>query len=147
MIPSSIIKPFHDAKIPKKLTKKLLLTFLFNLHRDIYEILWKERNSKWKQYKIDHNITKTSIKQPIKQKDHRRQHNHEISPDNPANNNILNIGYTNPFMTSKRNLDDSILWIYLTSSNFRHNLPWINSLYLDIIDSITYDNNLFYYNI
>ncbi|CAB4431037.1 unnamed protein product [Rhizophagus irregularis] len=148
MIPSSIIKPFQDAKIPKKLTKKLLLTFLFNLHRDIYELLWKIRNTHWKQYKIDHNITKTSFtKRPTRRNERRRQNNNDITPNNPANDNILSIGYTNPFMTSKRNLDDSILWIYLTSSNFRHNLPWINSLYLDIIDSITYDQNLFYYNI
>lgn len=148
MVPSSLIKPFQDAKISKKLTKKLLLTFLFNLHRDIYEILWTKRNAKWKQYKIDHNITKSLFTNRVnRQKDQQRQNFNEISPNNPVNDNILNIGYTNPFMTSRRNLDDTVLWIYLTSSNFRHNLPWINSLYLDIIDSITYDRNLFYYNI
>ncbi|PKK66007.1 hypothetical protein RhiirC2_853199 [Rhizophagus irregularis] len=148
MVPSSIIKPFQDAKIPKKLTKNLFLTFLFNLHRDIYELLWKIRTMKWKQYKIDHNITKSSFTKRLTQrKEQRRQNFQEISPNNPDNNNILNIGYTNPFMTSRCNLDESVLWIYLTSSNFRHNLPWINSLYLDIIDSITYDQNLFYYNI
>ncbi|CAG8763656.1 16402_t:CDS:2, partial [Rhizophagus irregularis] len=128
MVPSSLIKPFQDAKISKKLTKKLLLTFLFNLHRDIYEILWTKRNAKWKQYKIDHNITKSLFTNRVnRQKDQQRQNFNEISPNNPVNDNILNIGYTNPFMTSRRNLDDTVLWIYLTSSNFRHNLP---SLYL-----------------
>ncbi|PKY62664.1 hypothetical protein RhiirA4_489555 [Rhizophagus irregularis] len=148
MIPSSLIKPFQNAKIPKKISKKLILTFLFDLHRDIYELLWKTRNSKWKQYKTDHDITKSSF---TKRSNHRREHrnhrNYDTSSENPSNDNILNIGYTNPFMTSTRNLDDSILWIYLTSSNFRHNLPWINSLYLTIADSISFDQNSFYYNI
>ncbi|PKY47348.1 hypothetical protein RhiirA4_462503 [Rhizophagus irregularis] len=37
--------------------------------------------------------------------------------------------YTNPFAYSRRNLDNSILWIYLTSSNY---LPWINTFSRDI---------------
>ncbi|PKB94058.1 hypothetical protein RhiirA5_439655 [Rhizophagus irregularis] len=119
MIPSSIIKPFHNAKIPKKLTKKLILTFLFDLHRDIYELLWKHHTAKWKQYKIDHNITKSAFtKHTHNRRERRWQNNFKTSPNNPTNDNILNVGYSNPFMTSIRNLDDSVLWIYLTSSNF-----------------------------
>ncbi|PKY40596.1 hypothetical protein RhiirA4_454008 [Rhizophagus irregularis] len=148
MVPSSIIKPFQEAKIPKKMIKKLLLSFLFDLHRDIYESLWKTRSAKWKQYKKDNGITKSSFtKRPTHQRKRRRQNNYDTSSDNPTNDNILNLGYTDPFMTSTRNLDNSTLWIYLTSSNFRHNLPWINSLYLNFIDSISFDQNLFYYNI
>ncbi|GBC20790.1 ribonuclease H-like domain-containing protein [Rhizophagus irregularis DAOM 181602=DAOM 197198] len=148
MIPFSIIKPFQDAKISKKEIKKLLLTFLFDLHKDIYELLWKVQTSKWKQYKLDLGITKSTFTKRINtRRERKRQNNFDISHNNPLNDNILNIGYSNPFMTSTRNLDDSVLWIYLTSSNFRHNLPWINSLYLTIIDSIQFDTNLFYYNI
>lgn len=124
MVLFSLIKPFQDAKIPKRITKKLLLKFLFDLHRDIYELLWKTRNSKWKQYKIDNNIIKASFtKRPSRQRERQHQNNHDTLHNNPINDNILNIGYTNPFMTSKHKLDDSIFWIYITSSNFRHNLP------------------------
>lgn len=61
MVPASLVKPFQDAKISKKLTKKLLLTFLFDLHHDIYELLWKLCNSRWKEYKTENNITKSSF--------------------------------------------------------------------------------------
>lgn len=148
IIPNSILQPFKDAKLHKKLIKKLLLSFLFDLHHDIYDLLWKARTLKWKHYKKVNGINKKSfLKRPKQQRKRRRTDNEDIPSQNRDHNNILNIGYNNPFMTSIRNLDNSTFWIYLTSSNFRHNLPWINSLSLNFIDSIIFDHNLFYYNI
>lgn len=62
---------------------------------------------------------------------------------------ITTMGYSNPFMSSLCNIDNSIYWIYLTSSNFLHNLPWINSLYIEFFNDIPlqFDPNLFYFSI
>lgn len=148
MIPNSILQPFKDAKMHKKLIKKLLLTFLFDLHRDIYELLWKKRMNKWKTHKKDNGINKKSfLKRPKQQRKRRRDDNDDTMSRNSNNYNDLNRGYSNPFMTPVRNLDNSTFWIYLTSSNFRHNIPWIKSLSLNFIDSIEFDRNLFYFNI
>jgi hypothetical protein len=146
LIPNCLLNPFKDAKIHKKLIKKLLLSFLFDLHHDIYDQLWKARNTKWKEYKRVNGINKKSfLRRPKQQKKKRRTNDENQIVGDRDNINITNIGYTNPFMTSVRNLDNSIFWIYLTSSNFRHNLPWINSLSISFIDSITFDRNMFYY--
>ncbi|PKY36014.1 hypothetical protein RhiirB3_457798 [Rhizophagus irregularis] len=56
-----LLLPFKDAKIHKKLIKKLLLSFLFDLHHDIYDQLWKACNIKWKEYKKINGITKKSF--------------------------------------------------------------------------------------
>ncbi|GET52460.1 hypothetical protein GLOIN_2v708233 [Rhizophagus irregularis DAOM 181602=DAOM 197198] len=148
LIPNSILQPFKDAKFHKKLIKKVLLSFLFDLHHDIYEILWKARNLKWKDHKKINNINKKSfLKRPKQQRKRQRKDHNNTSLNNGIHTDILNMGYNNPFMTSLRNLDNSTFWIYLTSSNFRHNLPWINSLSINFLDSISFDHNLFYYNI
>jgi hypothetical protein len=68
MIPE-LIKPFKDAKIPKKLTKKLLMTFLFDLHRDIYELLWKARS--------------LFLKRPKHQHKRQRRNNYDSTSNNP----------------------------------------------------------------
>lgn len=34
------------------------MKFLFDLHKDIYEKIWKLRALSWKQFKKDHEITK-----------------------------------------------------------------------------------------
>ncbi|PKY48222.1 hypothetical protein RhiirA4_463756 [Rhizophagus irregularis] len=112
----SIIEPFKQAKISKKLTKKLLLKFLFDLHHDIYDNLRKTRSKKWKEFKTINHISKRSFSSQPRQKRRRNTHNDSIHDD------ITPMGYTNPFMISQRSLDNSIFWIYLTSSNFLHNL-------------------------
>ncbi|PKC58987.1 hypothetical protein RhiirA1_470111 [Rhizophagus irregularis] len=50
-IPTSLTYPFKVAKISKKSTKKLLLKFLFDLYKDIYEKIWKQRAIAWRQFK------------------------------------------------------------------------------------------------
>ncbi|RGB28333.1 hypothetical protein C1646_797303, partial [Rhizophagus diaphanus] len=77
MVPNFLLQPFKEAKIHKKLLKKLLLSFLFDLHRDIYEQLWKARTAEWKRYKSINGITKSSfLKRP---KQHRKKR--RIDPD------------------------------------------------------------------
>ncbi|GET53140.1 hypothetical protein GLOIN_2v708233 [Rhizophagus irregularis DAOM 181602=DAOM 197198] len=148
MIPNCILEPLKAAKFHKKLIKKLLLSFLFDLHRDIYELLWKTRNLEWKEYKRTNGIIKKSfVKRPKQQRKKCRIDNDNDSSNIRNYNTMVNVGYNNPFMTSLRNLDNATFWIYLTSSNFRHNLPWINSLSINFLDTITFDHNLFYYNI
>ncbi|PKY52675.1 hypothetical protein RhiirA4_470465 [Rhizophagus irregularis] len=148
LVPNCLLQPFKDAKINKKLLKKLLLSFLFYLHHDIYDSLWKARNLKWKEYKKTNGINKKSFLKRPKQQRKKRRTDHDNSTINDRDSyNITNIGYTNPFMTTLRNLDNSTFWIYLTSSNFRHNIPWIHSLSVEFIDSINFDRNLFYYTI
>jgi hypothetical protein len=146
LIPNCLLNPFKDAKIHKKLIKKLLLSFLFDLHHEIYDRLWKARNAKWKEHKKVNGINKkTFLKRPKQQRKKRRINSENQMINDRDIYNISNIGYNNPFMNSIRNLDNSIFWIYLTSSNFRHNLPWINSLSINFLDSINFDHNLFYY--
>ncbi|PKB99500.1 hypothetical protein RhiirA5_429585 [Rhizophagus irregularis] len=61
LVPDCLLILFKDAKIHKKLTKKLLLSFLFDLHHDIYDQLWKARNIKWKEHKNINGIRKKSF--------------------------------------------------------------------------------------
>ncbi|PKC61825.1 hypothetical protein RhiirA1_465969 [Rhizophagus irregularis] len=60
-IPSDLTYPFKAAKISKDTTKRILLKFIFDLHKEIYENIWKQRAIKWKQFKKDYNITKKSF--------------------------------------------------------------------------------------
>ncbi|GBC16528.2 histone deacetylase 19 isoform X1 [Rhizophagus irregularis DAOM 181602=DAOM 197198] len=53
----------------------------------------------------------------------KRKRHHEDHFSGPSNESARvsdSHGYINPFNDSRRALDNSILWIYLTSSNFRH---------------------------
>ncbi|PKC05094.1 hypothetical protein RhiirA5_421345 [Rhizophagus irregularis] len=82
MIPNCILEPLKAAKLHKKLIKKLLLSFLFDLHRDIYELLWKTRNLEWKEYKRTNGIIKKSfVKRPKQQRKKCR-----IDNDNDSSN-------------------------------------------------------------
>ncbi|PKY44275.1 hypothetical protein RhiirA4_458517 [Rhizophagus irregularis] len=106
LIPNELIHPFKAAKIGKKLTKKLLITFLFDLHQDIYNTIWRERTTRWKERK-EHK--------------YRQQSKSDNNGNFNRNNDLYHTqGYTNPFINTRRALDSSILWIYL---NFRYNLP------------------------
>ncbi|CAG8733629.1 hypothetical protein GLOIN_2v708233 [Rhizophagus irregularis DAOM 181602=DAOM 197198] len=114
LVPSSIVEPFKNAKINKKRIKSLLLKFLFDLHHKIFELLWKTRSVAWKEWKNKTMLQKKTFTNDQKK---RRNDNNNSSP-NMSRLTLDHIhGYTNPFTNTRRNLDDSILWIYLTSSN------------------------------
>ncbi|PKC51807.1 hypothetical protein RhiirA1_482943 [Rhizophagus irregularis] len=72
-IPISLTYPFKAAKISKNKTKKLLLQFLYDLHKAIYEKIWKARAVAWKEFKKTHHITKKSFN------DYRRNHNRDTN--------------------------------------------------------------------
>ncbi|PKY39835.1 hypothetical protein RhiirA4_453093 [Rhizophagus irregularis] len=128
-IPTDLTYPFKAAKINKNTTKKLLLKFIFDLHKEIYEKIWKERATKWKQYKKDHDINKKSF---INYRRNRRRDSHQQSNNTTQRNPNIHNGFHCPLNDTRRLLDTNHLWIYLTSSNFLHNLPWLSSLNEDL---------------
>ncbi|CAB4426635.1 unnamed protein product [Rhizophagus irregularis] len=147
LIPKEIIYPFKAAGIGKDRMKKILINFLYDLHKDIYEAVWKERSIMWKETKQRLNITKSSFR------DYRRTHPNDNNRkrsrhDRNLNDPTMERGYRHPFNDSRRALDNHILWIYLTSSNFRHNLPWLSSLDVDLSSVSFYSHynlDLFYF--
>ncbi|RGB32683.1 hypothetical protein C1646_762619 [Rhizophagus diaphanus] len=56
--PLSLTYPFKVASINKRSRKRLIIKFLFDLHKDIYESIWKLRATAWKTFKQHHSITK-----------------------------------------------------------------------------------------
>jgi hypothetical protein len=60
-IPIDLTYPFKAAKIDKKTTKRIIMKFLFDLRKEIYEKIWKYRATSWKQFKKDNNITNKSF--------------------------------------------------------------------------------------
>ncbi|PKK63163.1 hypothetical protein RhiirC2_789305 [Rhizophagus irregularis] len=145
-VPISLSYPFKAAKISKNKTKKLLLKFLFDLHKDIYETIWKARASAWKEFKKTHHIMKKSFNNY--QRDHNRDTNQNRRTRHRNNNLENSNGYHCPFNDSRRHLENNNLWIYLTSSNFLHNLPWISSLNEDLSQfHFNIYNNIFLLNI
>ncbi|PKY51280.1 hypothetical protein RhiirA4_468208 [Rhizophagus irregularis] len=140
-VPTELLSPFKAANIGKQLIKKNLFQFLLDLHHDIYNTIWKERSSLWKEKKQSLNITKASFKN-FKRSKHRRDHHQNQRRPNQQNFSPTNHGYNNPFNDSRRAIDNSILWIYLTSSNFLHNLPWLSSLKIDLSSFSSYNVNL-----
>ncbi|PKC01928.1 hypothetical protein RhiirA5_364554 [Rhizophagus irregularis] len=75
-------------------------------------------STEWKKWKQEHQITKTTF--PTYRKRKRHHEDHFSGPSNESARVSDSHGYINPFNDSRRALDNSILWIYLTSSNFRH---------------------------
>ncbi|PKY58950.1 hypothetical protein RhiirA4_481295 [Rhizophagus irregularis] len=97
-IPTSFTYPFKAAKISKETSKKLIMKFLFDLHKDIYEKIWKLRALSWKQFKKDHEITKNHSRDPTQ-----RLRQSEF-------NNINNVnGYRCPLNDSRRQVENHIL--------------------------------------
>ncbi|PKY55690.1 hypothetical protein RhiirA4_475331 [Rhizophagus irregularis] len=139
-VPISLTYPFKAAKINKNTTKRILLKFLYDLHKDIYEQIWKVRANIWKDFKKANNITKKSFI------DYRRNHNHDSTHTQhniQRNNNIeRSNGYHCSLNDTRRHIENNNLWIYLTSSNFLHNLPWLSSLNEDLskFHSTIFDN-------
>lgn len=128
-VPSHLTYPFKAVKISKDTTKRILLKFLFDLHKEIYENIWKHRAMIWKQFKKDHDITKKSfINYCRNYRQGSTTYHHRKDTLNINNNN----GYHCPLNDCKRQIDNNNLWIYLMSSNFLHNLPWLSSLNEDL---------------
>lgn len=121
-IPTSLTYPFKVAKIS-------LLKFLFDLYKDIYEKIWKQQAIAWRQFKKSWGITKKSFT------NYRRNYHQETAQRlrQTDYNNINHInGYHCPLNNSRWRVENNNLWIYLTSSNFLHNLPWLSSLNDDL---------------
>ncbi|PKY45884.1 hypothetical protein RhiirA4_460578 [Rhizophagus irregularis] len=113
-VPSHLTYPFKAAKISKDTTKRILLKFLFDLHKEIYENIWKHMTVVNKRF-FNYRQGSTT-------------YHHRKDMLNINNNN----GYHCPLNDCKRQIDNNNLWIYLTSSNFLHNLPWLSSLNEDL---------------
>ncbi|PKY51827.1 hypothetical protein RhiirA4_469090 [Rhizophagus irregularis] len=144
-IPSSLTYPFKAATISKDNIKKILLKFIFDLHKDIYEHIWKYRSIAWKEFKTTHNINKKSFTN-YRQTHHRDPINRRRQFD--YNNIHRDNGYHCPLNDSRRHTENNNLWIYLTSSNFLHNLPWLSSLNDDLSNSyFNIFNNIFLFHI
>lgn len=75
------------------------------------KIFGKSDVKKFKEWKLENNITKRSFSF-FKRK--RKQRNDQKPPPRTRN--------------YRRKLDEMHMWIYFTSSNFLHNIPWIKSL-------------------
>ncbi|CAB4434050.1 unnamed protein product [Rhizophagus irregularis] len=153
LVSKDIIYPYRAAGLNKASIKKLLLKkFLSDLHVDIFKTLWHARSTEWKKWKQEHQITKTTFTTYRKRKCHHDE-DHFSGPSNESARVSDSHGYINPSNDSRRVLDSFILWIYLTSSNFRHNLPWMSSLNIDLSSAIftrshnRFNYSLFYLNI
>ncbi|CAG8756911.1 3951_t:CDS:1, partial [Rhizophagus irregularis] len=100
----------------------------------IYESVWKQRSQSWKLFKQRNELTKSHFI------NYRRDHTHNNDPGQKQRqlrrsdfrDLNTNQGYHCPFNDSRRNIDSNTLWIYLTSSNFLHNLPWLSTLDNDL---------------
>ncbi|PKK62541.1 hypothetical protein RhiirC2_790232 [Rhizophagus irregularis] len=146
-IPIGLSYPFKAAKISKAITKKILLKFIFDLYKDIYESVWKQRSQSWKSFKHQHALTKSQFinyHRDHTYKDNSRQQQRQLRCSDFRDLNT-NQGYHCPFNDSRRHVDSNTLWIYLTSSNFLHNLPWISTLDNDLsqFHSYIFNNILF----
>jgi hypothetical protein len=67
-IPRDIVRIFEQHLDNRKLIKSLLIPFIYNLHLDIYQGIWKLRSSRWKDIKRNNNITKSTFKNYRKRK-------------------------------------------------------------------------------
>lgn len=94
-----------------------MFDFLNALHTDIYQLVWKQRCHKFKEWKIRHNITRRTLSN-CKRK---RQDGELPSLNQPRThrNCAHNIGYNNPFNNFRNLHTDDSLFIRFTSSNFR----------------------------
>ncbi|PKK57063.1 hypothetical protein RhiirC2_798734 [Rhizophagus irregularis] len=128
-VPSDLTYPFKAAKINKQTTKNILLKFLFELHHDLYDKIWRYRSLQWKQLKKSLNLSKKSFTDYYRNFHQNNQSNSSthITPS-PRNDQ----GYHCPLNDTRRLIDNNNLWIYLMSSNFKHNLPWLLSLNEDL---------------
>ncbi|GET55775.1 hypothetical protein GLOIN_2v1843361 [Rhizophagus irregularis DAOM 181602=DAOM 197198] len=64
---------FLDSKTDERI-KRLLLSFVHDLHVEIYNTIWKTRNSKFKEWKIFNNISKKTFQ------NYRRRQTHNSPP-------------------------------------------------------------------
>jgi hypothetical protein len=61
-IPQDLVTIFEGHFSNRSEYKKLLLTFIYNLHLDIYKTIWKVRSEKWAELKHSLCINKLSFK-------------------------------------------------------------------------------------
>ncbi|CAB5185235.1 unnamed protein product [Rhizophagus irregularis] len=72
--PNELLAPFQAAIRSKERIKRLLLSFVHDLHVEIYNTIWKTRNSKFKEWKIFNNISKKTFQ------NYRRRQTHNSPP-------------------------------------------------------------------
>lgn len=103
LVPNELVVVFTAASIPKKLYKWLIVSFLFELYKDLYQEIWKIRSQKFKEWKIANNISKrtfTSFKRKRKQRD-------DIGSSTSRNTFSSHFVYSNPFNDHWRMLDET----------------------------------------
>jgi ribonuclease HI len=150
LIPDCLIVLFQEAKFTDSRIKPLLFPFIYAFHIDIYNAIWRHRSIKWKEWKATNNISKKSFREYSRY--HRRARHHTSSNDPTIDRSGNNLrSYSHPFSLTCSHTDSIIMWVYLTTSNFLHNVPWISSLSTDLTsvrltrNTRDYDHNLFYF--
>ncbi|PKY55538.1 hypothetical protein RhiirA4_475068 [Rhizophagus irregularis] len=99
-VPISLSYPFKAAKISKESTKKILLKFLYDLHKELYENIWKQRAIAWKEFKKIHHINKKSFTNY--RRDRPRDTHHRSQRRNDHNNDTTINGYHCPLNDTRR---------------------------------------------
>lgn len=105
-VPSDLTYPFKAAKISKQTTKNILLKFLFELHKELYDNIWKYRALQWKQLKKSLNLSKksfTNYRFNFRQNIHTHSQTHIIT--SPRNDH----GYHCSLNDTRRHLDNNNL--------------------------------------
>jgi hypothetical protein len=123
--PNELLAPFQAAIRSKERIKRLLLSFVHDLHVEIYNTIWKTRNSKFKEWKIFNNISKKTFQNYRRRQTHNSPPSKDHSRRQPTQSSWQ---YRCPYSDDRRTLVITVMWIYFTSSNFLHNLPWYHSL-------------------
>ncbi|EXX69413.1 hypothetical protein RirG_096340 [Rhizophagus irregularis DAOM 197198w] len=112
LISKDIIYPYRAASLNKASIKKSSLRYLQNFMACTEVPNGKNGNRNTKSRRQRSRLTYRKRK--------RHHEDHFSGPSNESARVSDSHGYINPFNDSRRALDNSILWIYLTSSNFRH---------------------------
>ncbi|GET57814.1 hypothetical protein GLOIN_2v1825374 [Rhizophagus irregularis DAOM 181602=DAOM 197198] len=101
---------------------------------DIFEVIWKCHKIKWMELKKDLNITRSSFTKykRLMKRLNRITHDQLTCNANHSRPTDDLFRYTNPFNKRKSLIDAFTMWNYLASLNFLHNVPWLNSLQLDL---------------
>jgi hypothetical protein len=124
-IPQELLVPFQAAIKSKKKIKRLLLNFVHDLHVDIYTTIWKLRCSYLKEWKVRNNITRKSF---TSYRRHNKSDSSMIINTHSLRAVRTSWQYRCPYDDDRRARDNKVMWIYFTSSNFLHNLPWFHFL-------------------
>jgi ribonuclease HI/exonuclease III len=129
-IPRDLVGIFEANFRNRHEYKKLLLDFIYNLHLDIYQSIWKIRSDKWVELKRSLRINKASFK-TLKQ---RRKDNHNTTPQQNSSLQSTHrtrseFTYRNPYNDHRSyRLNHHQAFIRFTSSNFLHNCTFYQSI-------------------